>query len=538
VTRRILLVLLGLTAVIIAGAMVPLALNAIAHDRSSFMQNTVDTVINDAMVAQARLDNEPDGPLVNLLHEVREAGDGLLILRVGSAPVANQGMPPVDWRPLAARANNQHRNLAQPHRLVRAVTETTGSWVLAAVPVYSHNLSPLVGTVILARSAAPLNHSILALWLILGTIGVAALVAAALLAFALARWVSRPLAGLDSAAGKLAEGDLTSRAVTGSGPPELRRLATTFNTMAGRLEALVHGNRAVIADVSHQLRTPLAALRLRLDLLAADTDPVTGHELVGALDELARLSRLVDGLLAVARAENVVPVPTAVNVAEVARERVVAWHPVADDRGIVLLVRDKGGKGGGKETRAWMAEGHLEQVLDNLIANALEALSAGDQILVTTAATATSARITVTDNGPGMNAEDRERAFLRFSTSNPNGTGLGLAIVHRLATANGGTASLTETPGGGLTATLEFPGLPALGNSTLGNSTASPAALADEQRVLAAPRLPHGGRATLPCRPLRPVGKHQYPGREARRYVREFRNVTMFGFRFGNEQAR
>ena len=119
--------------------------------------------------------------------------------------------------------------------------------------------------------------------------------------------------------------------------------------MAGRLEALVHGNRAVIADVSHQLRTPLAALRLRLDLLAADPDPdpeTTGNELAGALEELARLSRLVDGLLAVARAENVVPVPAAVDVAEVARERVVAWHPVADDRGIVLEAGE-GGRAGG-----------------------------------------------------------------------------------------------------------------------------------------------------------------------------------------------
>jgi len=248
------------------------------------------------------------------------------------------------------------------------VTEVTGSWVAAATPVYSPR-GPLVGTVILARSADPLNRDILALWVILGTIAVVAMLAAALLAFTLARWVSRPLAGLDSAAGRLADGDLAIRAVVGSGPPELRRLATTFNTMAGRLEALVHGNRAVIADVSHQLRTPLTALRLRLDLLAADTDPVTGHELAGALEELARLSRLVDGLLAVARAENVVPVPVTVDVGEAARERVVAWHPVA--------------------------EGHLEQVLDNLIANALEALSAGHRVTVTTKATNSGALVIV-----------------------------------------------------------------------------------------------------------------------------------------------
>ena len=69
------------------------------------------------------------------------------------------------------------------------------------------------------------------------------------------------------------------------------------------------------------------------------------------------------------------------------------------------------------------------------------------------------------DDGPGMSAEDRERAFLRFTTSNPNGTGLGLAIVHRLVTSNGGTARLAETPGGGLTAILEFPGVPAPNNT-------------------------------------------------------------------------
>ncbi len=212
--------------------------------------------------------------------------------------------------------------------------------------------------------------------------------------------------------------------------------------MAGRLEALVHGNRAVIADVSHQLRTPLAALRLRLDLLAADTDPATGHELAGALEELARLSRLVDGLLAVARAENVVPVPTAVDVAEVGRERVVAWHPVADDRGIAL----EAASGARASVLAWIGEGHLEQVLDNLIANALDALSAGDHVTVTAAVSTAGAQITVADDGPGMSAEDRERAFLRFTTSNPNGTGLGLAIVHRLVTS---------------TVTLDFPGVPA-----------------------------------------------------------------------------
>jgi signal transduction histidine kinase len=376
-------------------------------------------------------------------------------------------MPKGDWNDLAVQAHRQ--SLSARLNQVQPVTVTIGSRFVVAISVYEHgSAGPLVGTVILARSTAPLNHAIFALWVILGTIAAAAMIGAALLAFGLARWVSRPLKELDATAGRLADGDLTSRAAVDSGPPELRRLGTRFNTMAGRLEALVHGSRAVIADVSHQLRTPLAALRLRLDLLASDTDPDTAHELAGALGELARLSRLVDGLLAVARAENVVPVPVAVDVAEVAAERAAAWHPVADDRGIALEVR------AGGTLLARLGEGHLEQILDNLIANALEALSAGQQVVVTAIATAAGPRLEVRDNGPGMSAEDRERAFLRFSTSNPNGTGLGLAIVHRLVTSNGGTASLAETPGGGLTVTLDFPAATGSGSA---NGTSAPAAV-------------------------------------------------------------
>jgi signal transduction histidine kinase len=135
-----------------------------------------------------------------------------------------------------------------------------------------------------------------------------------------------------------------------------------------------------------------------------------------------------------------------------------------------------GGRGSarapGAPVLAWIGEGHLEQVLDNLIANALDALSPGHVVRLTTEATATGARITVRDNGPGMSAEDRERAFLRFTTSSPNGTGLGLAIVHRLAVSNGGTARLHETPGGGLTVTLDFPGVP----KAVGNGSAGPGA--------------------------------------------------------------
>jgi signal transduction histidine kinase len=470
-TARIVLALLAFTAVVLVGAVVPLTLSAARHDQTSFKEATEGMAVADAAIAQQRLDSiadppsVPSPPLANLIYQTAQNGDGLLIVTSTGKVINDKRMPPGNWNPLVLQAD-QEIALDTGTRLPtwQPIPETVGSWVLAAMPVHLRGTGSLVGTVVLARSTKSLDSEIIGLWVLLGTISVLAMIAAALLAFGLARWVSRPLKGLDSAARRLADGDLAIRTVVDSGPPELRRLGTTFNTMAGRLEALVHGNRAVIADVSHQLRTPLAALRLRLDLLAADaahSDPATGHELAEALEELARLSRLVDGLLAVARAENVVPVPVAVDVAEVARERVVAWHPVADDRAIVLTATSAGGVGSADApVLAWIGEGHLEQILDNLIANALEALSPGQRVTLITGATPTGARITVRDHGPGMSPEDRERAFLRFSTTSPNGTGLGLAIIHRLTTSNGGTASLAETPGGGLTVTLDFPGVP------------------------------------------------------------------------------
>jgi signal transduction histidine kinase len=501
-TRRILFMLLAFTAIVLVGAVVPLTLNATMHDRTSFAQAAAGTARTDAVLAQAELvlvanaaaprhikasasaTAQASSSLLTMVKEARQAGDSLLVLTSSGLQEIDAAMPPGNWDQLVSEAG-QH---AQPAMLasqpVQPVTEFAGSYVIAAMPVAGQGTLAytMVGTVILARSTKSLDHEILALWVILGSIAAVAMIAAALVAFGLARWVSRPLKGLDAAARRLADGDLAIRAKVGSGPPELRRLGTTFNTMAGRLEALVHGNRAVIADVSHQLRTPLAALRLRLDLLAADTDPDTGHELAGALDELARLSRLVDGLLTVARAENVVPVPTAVDVAEMTRERVVAWHPVADDRSIVLVATTAGsgsglgsalgvGRSAGGPVLAWIGEGHLEQILDNLIANALDALHPGNLVRLTTSATAAGVRITVADNGPGMSAGDRERAFLRFTTSSPNGTGLGLAIVHRLATSNGGTVRLDETPGGGLTVTLDFPAAPVPNGSAPAAST-------------------------------------------------------------------
>jgi signal transduction histidine kinase len=327
----------------------------------------------------------------------------------------------------------------------------TDDRLIVSVPIVPDSGSGSVGTVVLSRSTEPLGHRIMVLWTLIGVVSAAGLLAAAAIAVGLARWASRPLTSLAGAARQLGYGTLGTRADVCSGPPEIRRLSADFNTMAARLESLVHGHQSMMAEVSHQVRTPLAALRLRLDLLAEDADEATAADVAGAQQEIARLSRLVNGLLAMARAENVTAAPVPVAVRDVVQDRVAAWKPAADERGVALVAACP------EPVAARACEGHLEQILDNLVANALDALDAGRSIRVAAVAASGVARIAVIDDGQGMSGEQQRAAFRRFASGRPGGTGLGLAIVDRLATANGGSAAMSDTPGGGLTVTIELP---------------------------------------------------------------------------------
>jgi signal transduction histidine kinase len=455
VTRRIVLALVALTAAVLAAAVVPLALQAAAHARDAFVNDASDTASSLAKIAEERLgDHAADPALSNALLSAARNSDEVLVLDAAGTPVISQGVPRDSWKQLETEALER----GDP------TTELTKDRVIVVETVWNdgRNSTP-IGAVVLERPTARLNQSIENLWLYVALLSGAAMIAAVLIAMYFARWVNRPLARLDTAARQIADGELSVRARTGSGPPELRRMAATFNMMAGRLETLVHGHRAMLADVSHQLRTPLTALRLRLDLLAADSAPSAADELAGAQLEIARLSRLVDGLLATARAESVTEQLQNIDVVTAVADRVAAWQPVADGHG-VKLVLDTADAGGSKEAgrpRVAVGAGHLEQIMDNLLDNAIEAIALsrdGGSVTVSVAGSAKGTMVTVADDGPGMTPQERSRAFLRFSSGSASGTGLGLAIVQRLVTSNGGTIRLDDTPGGGLTVVLEFPG--------------------------------------------------------------------------------
>jgi signal transduction histidine kinase len=449
-TRRVAAALLVLTLALLVAAVVPLALGAIAHERDSFIEDTARTAASIAGIAEERLgDGVADDPALSAaLVTAARQGDELLLLNSHGQVVDSQGTPrDAVWRQLVAQSTLQNE----------PTTELTKDRVVAVQTVWDDGKlsGTAIGTLVLERPTGPLNQNIANLWLYLIGLSGAAMVAAVLIAAYFARWVGRPLARLDTAARKIADGDLTVRAKTAYGPPELRRMAATFNMMAGRLEALVHGHRAMLADVSHQLRTPLTALRLRLDLLAADSAPAAAAELAGAQEEIARLSRLVDGLLATARAEAVTDQLEQIDVMEAVSERVAAWQPVADGNGVKLLAEAPPSPA----PLVALGAGHLDQILDNLLDNAIDAIGGeGGIVQVSVARTETGTRLTVADDGPGMTPQERSRAFLRYTTGSQNGTGLGLAIVHRLVTANGGTIKLADTPGGGLTVAVEFHG--------------------------------------------------------------------------------
>jgi signal transduction histidine kinase len=441
VASRIVLAVLAVVAAVLGSVAVPLGVITTNQDMRAFRNEARVAAVTLTNVAEERLDDKVRGSaLSRTVDQLTRGGDRVLVLDGAGRRIA--GSP---TRPVVTAAQ-----LAGATASGRPATYRQEESFLVVAPVRSDIAPGSGGVVVLARPTSEIERQAAVLWGVIAAVSTAGLLAAALVAIGLARWVRKPLSNLEVAAQELGDGRLSTRAPAETGPREVRQLAANFNSMAARLEALVIGHQATIADVSHQLRTPLAALRLRLDLLAQDSDAAAAAELAGAQDEIARLSRLVNGLLAVARAENIATIQVNLPLDVVIKTRVAAWQPAADERDVRL-------EADVERVTVRMGEGHLEQILDNLIANALDVLPGGGAIWITAGAVGDRGKIVVADNGPGMSAQQQRVAFRRFATSNGGGTGLGLAIVDRLTVASGGTAALSDTPGGGLTVTIDLP---------------------------------------------------------------------------------
>ncbi len=322
---------------------------------------------------------------------------------------------------------------------------------------------PAVGaftTVLLvAEPAAPLHRHIASEWIRLAIFGAVILAVATAAGTMFARSLTRHLGGIEASVAAFGAGSLSERAPVNRGPSELRALADTINEMAERLEELLHAQRAFVADASHQLRTPMTALRLRLENLEDTLDSTQRTELAPAIAEADRLSRVVDGLLALARTDGTRPTREEIDVSAALRERADAWSALAEERHVTLSCKAMAAAGSVSALRALACAGHIEQVLDNLLANALDATPAGGSVQLGASRIGGQVEIHVIDSGPGMTSSDRTRAFDRFwrpEGAHHEGSGLGLAIVAQLVRVSGGTAWLDVSESGGVDAIVRL----------------------------------------------------------------------------------
>ena len=447
-TRRLLLSYLSITAFVLLIIQVPLGVTFARAERERLVAaverdaTVLATVVEDTLERGAISGLDP----VAAAYEQRTGGRVVVVDRSGIT-VADSDPPAPGRRDLSTRPEIAAALRGQHATGARSSATLGGSFLYVAVPVASQGR--IHGAVRITYPTSAVEARVRRVWLALAGVAVVVLGVVALVGLALARSTTRPMRSLEEATTAVARGDLGARADADEGPPELRRLATAFNDMAARLGRLLETQRAFVADASHQLRTPLTALRLRLENLEATMPPAAADDLRAAAAEASRLARLVDGLLVLARAEAAAGPREVVDLAAVAADRQATWAPLAAEQEVELIVRRSPG------AQVWGAPGALEQVLDNLLANAVRVAPAGSRIELAIVRAGGWVEVHVTDEGPGMPADQRVRAFDRFwrgPATDREGTGLGLAIARQLLEASGGTIELRPGLDGGLDA--------------------------------------------------------------------------------------
>jgi signal transduction histidine kinase len=453
-TRRLLISYLSLAVVVLAMLEVPLGFINARGERARLTSKVERDAVTIASLAESTVEGEVSAsnlPALKALGRRYAADTGARVVITN-----RQGIALVDPSP----AGPGRRSFATRPEFRAALrgdyatgirhSRTLGYDLLyVAVPIASGGV--VHGAVRITYPTSELDRRVRNYWLVLAGIAVVVLAAAALIGLRFARWIRQPLEGLELAAADAGAGDLGARAQVPDGPPEIRKLTLEFNDMVARVEGLVAAQKEFVADASHELRTPLTALRLRLENLERHVGDGGRGSLDAAEAEVARLSSLVDELLALARADAGTAPAGTVDLAAVARSRLDALQPGADAVRLELVASEPVTARAGADRAA--------QVVDNLVSNALHHAAGSTRIVVSVARRGGSAELRVTDDGPGMTAEQKERAFDRFwrAGSGTTGSGLGLAITRRLVEVDGGTVELRDGQTGGLEVVVRLP---------------------------------------------------------------------------------
>jgi signal transduction histidine kinase len=443
VARRLLATYLTITAFVLAAVVIPLGRTFDDREQDRLVFDIERDAQAVASLSEDALEAGQAPAIDAALADYADTGGRIVVVDSRGISVADSDRPGAEPRDFSTRPEFAAA-LDGEHSSGTRASETLGNELMyVALPVASGGV--VHGAVRVSYPTSTLHARVMSMWLRLGLLSLVVLAAVTTVGVVLARSVTRPVRRLRRAAIGLAGGDLAVRVQLDGGAPELRDLADTFNATAERLAHLVESQRRFVADASHQLRTPLTALRLRLETLAPAVALGARPKLDAALSETERLARLVQSLLVLARSD-ADPVRVDVDLAGIVAERAESWGPVAQDDDITLIPDAPI-----PPTRVRAVPGALEQILDNLLSNALDVAPPGTTVTLHVAQAAHRVELHVIDQGPGMTAETREQAFERFwrpAGATGQGFGLGLAIVRQLAIACGGEVRLDPGPAG------------------------------------------------------------------------------------------
>ena len=268
------------------------------------------------------------------------------------------------------------------------------------------------------------------------------------------RRFTRPMDDLIDAAGRVERGDYSAR-ISEYGPPQVRSVARAFNSMSARLKAADEQRRGFLADVVHELRTPLAVIQAQAEAIADGVYPADPEHLAPILDATRSLEVLVEDLRALALTDtgSLVLNREPVDPAELVRDTVATFAAQAEVAGVELVDKAEDGL-----SPADVDPVRLRGALGNVVANGIRYTPRGGSVTISAEGSADRIAFTVSDTGPGIAPDLLPRVFHRFVRGpESTGSGLGLAIAHDIAAAHGGQIEVTSSTPSGTTMRMTVP---------------------------------------------------------------------------------
>jgi two-component system, OmpR family, sensor histidine kinase BaeS len=260
------------------------------------------------------------------------------------------------------------------------------------------------------------------------------------------RRMARPMDNLIDAARRIESGDYAAQ-VPEWGSPDIRSVARAFNSMSARLKAMDEQRRSFLADVTHELRTPLSVIRGQAEAIADGVYPADASHLAPILDATAALDRLVEDLrtLVLTDAGNLVLHKEPTDLGALVRDTVESFRSQAESRGLSLTTDIAA-----NAPTIEVDSARIRQVIGNLLSNAIRHTPSGGSVQVDVSFATDRVTISVTDTGEGIPPELLAHVFERFvKGASSTGSGLGLAIAHDIVGAHGGTIDLRNGDGSG-----------------------------------------------------------------------------------------